>query len=125
MNGPEDRVVGEEDVTGRVGGGRFVTSSRVLEEAIFPLLDLLCFSETDSWLANAGPAPSEFRGYDSSRMRVIAARCDPASTANKDPFDQFEAVERTRRPVTSSSLGPPPEPCTKKSNQSYIFTVCG
>ena len=38
------------------------------------------------------------------------ARCEPASTARMEPLDQREAVERTSRPVTSFSHGPPPAP---------------
>ena len=45
-----------------------------------------------------------------SRMRMMAARCVPASTASTDPFAQLVAVDLTSRPVTLSSLGPPPAP---------------
>lgn len=40
----------------------------------------------------------------------MAARCEPASTASTEFLAHFAAVERTRKPVTLSSLGPPPEP---------------
>ena len=43
----------------------------------------------------------------------MAAICEPASTAKMDPFDQFDVVDRTKKPVTLSSLGPPLEPCMK------------
>ena len=49
-------------------------------------------------------------GKCSSKILMIAARCMPASTARREPFDQFEAVDLTRRPVTLSSVGPPPAP---------------
>lgn len=45
-----------------------------------------------------------------SKIRMIAARCVPASTASTDPFAQLVAVDLTSRPVTLSSFGPPPEP---------------
>jgi hypothetical protein len=44
------------------------------------------------------------------RIDVMAARWEPASTANIDPFDHLDAVDRTKRPVMLFSLGPPPEP---------------
>ena len=47
------------------------------------------------------------------RMREMDERCDPASRARREPFDQFEAVERMRKPVTLSSTGPPPDPYVK------------
>jgi hypothetical protein len=55
-------------------------------------------------------APSATSGKSFSRIRVIAARWEPASTARTEFLDHFEAVERTRKPVTLSSHGPPPEP---------------
>jgi hypothetical protein len=56
----------------------------------------------------AGPDTS---GKSLASMRVMAARWDPASTAKTEFFAHFAAVDRTRKPVTLSSLGPPPEPC--------------
>jgi hypothetical protein len=53
---------------------------------------------------------SETSGKSFSRMRVIAARWEPASTARTEFLAHFDAVERTRKPVTLSSLGPPPDP---------------
>ena len=47
-----------------------------------------------------------------SRILVIAARCEPASTARTEFLDHLVAVERTRKPVTLSSVGPPPAPDT-------------
>ena len=55
------------------------------------------------------------RGRCSSRILMIAARCVPASTASTDPFAHRVAVDRTRKPVTLSSHGPPPEPYVKVS----------
>jgi hypothetical protein len=49
-------------------------------------------------------------GKSCSSMRVMAARWEPASTAITEFLDQFVAVDRTRKPVTLSSLGPPPDP---------------
>jgi hypothetical protein len=40
----------------------------------------------------------------------MGARWDPASTARTEFLDHCVAVERTRKPVTLSSLGPPPDP---------------
>lgn len=51
-------------------------------------------------------------------VRTIAARWVPASTAITEFFDQFVAVDRTRKPVTLSSLGPPPDPCTCEHDTS-------
>jgi hypothetical protein len=72
----------------------------------FPLLLLLSFRG-----AGDGGSRSETSGKCSSSMRVIDARWEPASTAMTEFLDQFVAVDRTRKPVTLSSLGPPPEPC--------------
>lgn len=36
----------------------------------------------------------------------------PASTARTEPLAQLVAVDLTKIPVTLSSLGPPPAPCT-------------
>lgn len=52
---------------------------------------------------------SETRGKSAWRSRVIDARCEPASTASTDCLDQLVARARTRKPVTLSSAGPPPE----------------
>jgi hypothetical protein len=52
----------------------------------------------------------ETSGKSFSSMRVMAARWEPASTAKTEFLAHLEAVERTRKPVTLSSLGPPPEP---------------
>lgn len=53
---------------------------------------------------------SETSGKCCSRIRVIAARCEPASTARTEFLDHLVAVDRTRKPVTLSSVGPPPAP---------------
>ena len=72
----------------------------------------------ESWLSSCNDpllrrfdmqCSDETSGKFGSNRRVMAARCEPASTANTDPFTQFFDIERTRKPVTSSSLGPPPE----------------
>jgi hypothetical protein len=42
------------------------------------------------------------------------ARWEPASTAKTEFLTHFAAMERTRNPVTLSSLGPPPEPCKRQ-----------
>lgn len=64
------------------------------------------------WLAEgnrAGVRGTAF-GRCSAKILIIAARCMPASTAKTDPFDHCVAVDLTRRPVTLSSVGPPPAP---------------
>lgn len=48
------------------------------------------------------------------------ARCEPASTARMLFGDQFVEVERTRKPVTPSSLGPPPAPYCHVSSDHVI-----
>ena len=50
-------------------------------------------------------------GRCSSSILMIAARCIPASTASTEPFCHPVHVDRTKRPVTLSSVGPPPAPC--------------
>jgi hypothetical protein len=59
-----------------------------------------------------GRSGSETSGKSWPSMRVIDARWDPASTAITEFLAQFVAIDRTRKPVTLSSLGPPPEPCS-------------
>lgn len=61
-------------------------------------------------VGNDGPG-SETSGKSLPSIRVIDARWEPASTAMTEFLAQFVAVDRTRKPVTLSSLGPPPEPC--------------
>lgn len=51
-----------------------------------------------------------FPGDRFSRIFVMAARWVPASTASNEPLAHPAAVERTRKAVVLSSLGPPPEP---------------
>ena len=49
-------------------------------------------------------------GKCSSKIFIIAARCMPASTAKTEPLDHCVDVDLTSRPVTLSSVGPPPAP---------------
>ena len=49
-------------------------------------------------------------GKCSSKIFRIAAKCIPASIAKTEPLDHCVAVDLTRRPVTLSSVGPPPAP---------------
>ena len=49
-------------------------------------------------------------GKCSSKILIIAAKCMPASTAKTEPFDHCVAVDLTSKPVTLSSVGPPPAP---------------
>lgn len=56
-------------------------------------------------------AGAETSGRSRSSIRVIEAKCVPASTAKSEFLVHPAAVERIRSPVTLSSLGPPPEPC--------------
>lgn len=52
---------------------------------------------------------------------MMAAKCTPASTANKERFAHCVAVDLTSKPVTLSSEGPPPAPWKRKvSRQSVI-----
>lgn len=44
------------------------------------------------------------------RDRMMPARSVPASTATTEPLDHSVEADRTRRPVTASSLGPPVGP---------------
>ena len=60
------------------------------------------------------------RGKCSSKILMIAARCVPASTAKMEPFVQLVAVERTSKPVTLSSLGPPPAPWIPEVKSAYM-----
>lgn len=60
------------------------------------------------------------RGKSASRIRVIEARWEPASTARIEFLFQFVEIERTRKPVTLSSAGPPPDawiPCQRSSRR--------
>lgn len=41
----------------------------------------------------------------------MEARWEPASIARTEFLDHFVAQERTKKPVTLSSLGPPPDAC--------------
>lgn len=50
-------------------------------------------------------------GKSDSRRRVMEARWEPASMARTEFLDHFVAQERTKKPVTLSSLGPPPDAC--------------
>lgn len=63
-------------------------------------------------LRSAGPGGfgTGVFGRCCSRMRIIPERCVPASTASNDPLAQLVAVDLTSRPVTLSSVGPPPAP---------------
>lgn len=82
----------------------------------------LCDDPSAIWSPSKGPSTnligfalfSVFMELWPSRIRDIAARWTPASTASKDPFFQPAAVERTRNAVTLSSLGPPPAPCENR-----------
>jgi len=65
----------------------------------------MCPSESARW------PPLWTSGSSWANIRVIAAMCVPASTASNEPLAHPEALDRTRSPVTLSSLGPPPEPC--------------
>jgi hypothetical protein len=58
--------------------------------------------------------PEVFPGKRCSRILVMAARWVPASTASREPLLHAAAVERTRKAVVLSSLGPPPQPYTPR-----------
>lgn len=62
----------------------------------------------------------EASGKSFVSIRVMAARCEPASTAKTEFLAHLAAVDRTRKPVTLSSFGPPPEPY-KVSNCVRFF----
>jgi len=51
----------------------------------------------------------ETSGKSFSSNRVMAARCEPASTARTEFLDQFVDIDLTRNPVMLSSFGPPPD----------------
>lgn len=101
-NGPEPRIVdlGFGGLSWSVDGDK-----GLLSESLLPApLDVRLSSES-VLLRNRLTA-----GKCLSSMRVIGAKCEPASTASIEPLAQLLPTERTRKPVTLSSLGPPPEP---------------
>src|SRR5436190_20612526 len=65
-------------------------------------------------------SPSFSIGAYRSRVRMIPARSVPPSTATTDPLDHLVAIDRTKRPVTVSSLGPPEEPYKCHGQHRFI-----
>jgi hypothetical protein len=59
-------------------------------------------------------------GKSSDRMRVIDARCEPASTARTEFFRQHVERDRTRNAVVLSSFGPPPDAYVRR----YVRVGC-
>lgn len=67
------------------------------------------------------PLPSFELEVYCSRVRIIPASSVPASTATTEPFDHSVEVERTKRPVTLSSRGPPVLPCVISNQRCPCF----
>lgn len=65
----------------------------------------------------------EVLGKSASRIRQMEAKCEPASTARMEFLDHFVAQDRTRKPVTLSSLGPPPAACLESQARNSHLQI--